>query len=155
MYSLVKYLLITLNIFLVVALVYSIKKSLELKPDLTLVKRKIKPKELAVDKKVVAKNWEALMKKSEVAPPQSYVLAIIEADKFVDDILKKLGYEGEHMADRLARLNDSDVKSLPKLWRAHRVRNDLAHTPDFEINSVDAKEILEIYEKFLKELGVL
>jgi len=150
-----KYFIILLDIVLIAAFFYSLKKSLELKPNLRLIKRKLKPKESLVDKIVTTKSWEALINKSEANPPQSYVFAIIEADKFVDDILKKLGYEGEHMADRLARLNDSDVKSLPKLWRVHRVRNDLVHTPDFEINAVDAKEILEIYEKFLKELGVL
>ncbi len=150
-----KYFIIFLDIILVVAFFYSLKKSLELRPDLTLIKRKLKPKESLVDKVVTAKHWEALLKKSEANPPQSFVFAIIEADKFTDNILKKLGYEGEHMADRLARLNDGDVKSLPKLWRVHRVRNDLVHTPDFEINAVDAKEILEVYEKFLKELQVL
>ncbi|MDP3975076.1 MAG: hypothetical protein Q8P88_02220, partial [Candidatus Jorgensenbacteria bacterium] len=85
----------------------------------------------------------------------SYVLAIIEADKLVDDALKTSGLQGEHMADRLEKLRVEDYPTLDRLWRAHRVRNELVHTPDFGINEGDAKDVLRVYEKFLKELGAL
>ncbi|MFH1193130.1 MAG: hypothetical protein V1656_02320 [Candidatus Jorgensenbacteria bacterium] len=110
---------------------------------------------LDAKRKAVQARWQRILTKAAANPPQSYVFAIIEADKCVDDVLKDLGLRGEHMADRLEQLNASDFKTFEKLWRAHRVRNELVHTPDFGISPADAKEILEIYGKFLKELEVL
>lgn len=100
-------------------------------------------------------RWQRIMAKAFAAPPQSLTLAIIDADKCVDDALKELGLEGEHMADRLEQLNPSDFGTLQNLWRAHRIRNDLVHTPDFSIEPADAEEVLKMYEAFLKELGIL
>ena len=62
---------------------------------------------------------------------------------------------GEHMADRLERLASRYLKSINKLWQAHRIRNDLVHTPGFVLNPVDAKGVLENYQDFLKEIGII
>lgn len=107
------------------------------------------------DEKLKA-HWEDILAKAESAPPQSLTLAIIEADSFIDDILKtQLNLAGEHMADRLDKLDDGDVKSLDKLWRAHRIRNDLVHTPGYFLNPHEARAVLRDYEKFLKEIEVV
>jgi hypothetical protein len=110
---------------------------------------------LAARREAVQGRWNRIIAKSASNPPQSYVIAIIEADKCVDDVLKEWGLKGEHMADRLEQLNPADFRTLDRLWRAHRIRNDLVHTPDFGVNPADAKEVLAIYEAFLKELEVL
>ncbi|MFH1161940.1 MAG: hypothetical protein V1696_01560 [Candidatus Jorgensenbacteria bacterium] len=114
-----------------------------------------RPAPLEAKREEVRERWQRILVKAASDPPQSYVLAIIEADKCVDDVLKDLGLKGEHMADRLEQLDHTDFKTFEKLWRAHRVRNDLVHTQDFSIDPTDAKEVLEIYEAFLKELGML
>jgi len=103
----------------------------------------------------LVKRWHKILLEAEKNPPHSFVLAIIEADKFVDEVLQKIGLGGEHMADRLERLSTYDLKTLDQVWRVHRIRNELVHSPDFQISPVDAKEVLNIYEKFLEELGVL
>ena len=114
-----------------------------------------RPAPLETKWEAVWARWQRILAKAAANPPQSYVIAIIEADKCVDDVLKDLGLSGEHMADRLEQLDASDFKTFEKLWRAHRVRNELVHTPDFGIDPADAKEVLEIYEAFLKELEML
>ncbi len=108
-----------------------------------------------LDQEKFSARWARIVEKAFQSPPQSLVLGVIEADKCVDDALKGLGLEGEHMADRLEQIRAEDYPSLDRLWRAHRVRNELVHTPDFGIDAEDAKDILAIYEKFLKELGAL
>ncbi|MFA6131418.1 MAG: hypothetical protein WC730_04145 [Patescibacteria group bacterium] len=101
-------------------------------------------------------QWQKILNKSESAVPQSLSLAIIEADTFVDNILKNnLKLPGEHMADRVDRLSTEDLSTLNRLWRAHRVRNDLVHTPGFYLAPQDARSILGDYEAFLKELEVV
>lgn len=100
-------------------------------------------------------RWVKILEKAYSAPPHSLNLAIIEADKLADDAIKKMGIQGEHMADRLEKLSSSDFGNIEKLWRAHRIRNELVHEPDFEISKTDAKEVLKIYDDFFKEVEKL
>ena len=102
----------------------------------------------------LVKKWQAIVEKSESMPPQSLTLGIIEADSFVDDVLKRMSLPGEHMADRLDKLG-SDLKTIDAVWKAHRVRNDVVHTPGYFLSPRDARKILKDYEAFLKELEVL
>lgn len=100
-------------------------------------------------------RWGKVMSIAAAGTPEALKLAIIDVDKLVDDILRQLGFEGEHMADRLEKISPSDVLSLNKLWDAHRVRNDLVHTPGYEISLIDGKRTIAHYEAFLKEIKVL
>ncbi|MEK7512703.1 MAG: hypothetical protein AAB601_00710 [Patescibacteria group bacterium] len=145
---------ILINLALVVLLIFTVKKSLEFRPRFVANPRAAtKPRSLRDPE--IARRWETLFAKASANPPQSYTLAIVEADKLTDEALKRLGFEGEHMADRLERLATGAMQTLDNLWRAHRLRNELVHAPDFDISEPDAREVLRVYERFLKELGVI
>lgn len=102
------------------------------------------------------RSWEAILKKAESLPPQSLTLGIIEADSFVDTVLKtRLNLPGEHMSDRLERLDDGTVNTLDALWTAHRARNNVVHTPGYVLGERDARRFLASYTAFLEELGVI
>jgi hypothetical protein len=104
---------------------------------------------------VVRERWLAVLKKAAAGTPDALKISIIDADKLVDDVLKQMGLAGEHMADRLEKLSAEDVRSLERLWRAHRLRNNLVHSLGFQISAHEAKQALENYEVFLKELKLL
>lgn len=150
-------LFIFLDLAVIIAFIVAFWYAVPLRPKFVRKPQKAANRQLplAGKQEEVKARWARILEKAPVAPPQSFVIAIIEADKCVDDVLKDLGLKGEHMADRLEKLAPEDFKTLDKLWRAHRVRNDLVHTPDFRIDSSDAEEILKLYEAFLKELEVL
>lgn len=81
-------------------------------------------------------------------------LAIIEADKLVDTVLKKSGIKGETLGERLRnaqKLISRDVYS--NMWEAHKVRNQIVHDHDFNINSVDTTLVIHRMKKFLIEIG--
>ncbi len=101
------------------------------------------------------KRWREILNKFNSGSPDSRKLAVIEADKLADEILKRLGLEGEHMADRLERVGPEDLDSLEGLWRAHRFRNNLVHSPDFSPAAHEFKSALDDYEKLFKEVGIL
>lgn len=104
---------------------------------------------------IVMERWQSITAKAKGGTPDANKVAIIDADKLVDDILKQLGLQGEHMADRLEKLSSDEVRSLDRIWRAHRLRNNLVHTPGFQLTLSEAKKALEDYEAFLKEVKVL
>lgn len=159
LYRVARVVFIALDVVLFGVFVFALKKALEYRPDLIGSFRrkeediiKVTPK---FDMKKYARHWEEIQKKAPLNPPQSFTLAIVAADNLVGDALREMGLEGEHIADRLEKLNPREIKTLNNLWRAHRVRNDLVHTTGFEIKQNEAKEVLNIFESFLKEIGAL
>jgi len=100
-------------------------------------------------------RWDSVMKRVATGSTDAMKLAIIEADKLADDALRQLGLKGEHMAARLSAIKQGDLKSIDKLWRAHRLRNDLVHTPGFTISSEKTYQALDDFQAFLKEVNVL
>lgn len=104
---------------------------------------------------VLKEHWGKIKARAAAGSPDTLRVAIIDADKFTDDVLKQMGLEGEHMADRLEKISSQEVRSLDRLWSAHRLRNNLVHTPGFQVSAAESKKALEDYEAFLKEIKVL
>lgn len=106
---------------------------------------------------VAAKErWIAIVRKANVGGADTRRMAVIEADAFVDQSLKQMGVLGEHMADRLESLNAEELLTLNRLWRAHKLRNELVHEgPQRELTAEEAQTTLQDYEVFLKEIGAL
>jgi len=81
-------------------------------------------------------------------------MAIIEADKLVDTVLKRAGIRGESMADRLRRCEKMvDRSSYQAMWDAHKVRNQIVHEFDHGFDDNRANEVLWKMKKFLVSLG--
>lgn len=86
--------------------------------------------------------------------PRSYPLAVIEADKLLDHALIELGLPGKTMGDRLKRVGDRFSK-LNSVWYAHKLRNQIAHESDFEIDYGQASRSLAAFRQALKDLGAI
>ena len=86
---------------------------------------------------------------------KDFKTALIEADALVDAALRVDGFSGETMADRLRAVPIGRLSSLDELWRAHRVRNDIAHDPHYAVSPREGHDMMKIYKKALEELGAL
>ena len=84
----------------------------------------------------------------------SYSMTIIEADKLLDKALNEMGVAGKTMGDRLKKSGDrfTDINAV---WRAHKLRNAIAHESDLEIGYKQAATALGIYKQALKDLGAI
>jgi hypothetical protein len=101
------------------------------------------------------KKWEAIIKKIKQGDDNAWKIAIIEADKYFDDVLISTGYDGRDMGDRLKQISKAQIANIEEIWQAHKIRNFLVHEPDFEIKQEEAERVIKVYEKALKELQVL
>ncbi len=97
-------------------------------------------------------KWEKILEKIKSGDERDLNLAIIKADSLIDDILCLHGCPGNDMGERLKSLNRDDYKHLDDLWEAHKVRNRLAHEPDYHINKDEAKKVINLYHVALEEL---
>ena len=84
----------------------------------------------------------------------TYITTIIEADKLLDKAMIEVGVVGKTMGDRLKRIG-SRFSNLNAVWRAHKLRNAIAHESDIEVTFKQASNALQIYKQALKDLGAI
>ena len=100
-------------------------------------------------------NWQAIRELADSPSASDWNMAILRADAQLDDTLDHLGYEGETIAERLKIVDPTKLKSMDRVWSAHRLRNTIAHDPLQEYTREMMTHALQSYEIAFKELGVL
>lgn len=140
-------------IYFFVSIVYFIKKShylewLWLEP----IRDRFTRKDYGM--KRIDSDWNKIKKRLEGATEADYKLALIEADGMLDDVLKKLGYKGESLGDRLRVTTTEVISNLDDVWKAHNVRSCIVRDPNYQLTLEETKKVLAIYEKAFKDLDV-
>lgn len=150
----IRILAIVLDVLLLGLLVFSIQRGLRFRPRLRPSRVSSKTPFTLRDA-LLRERWNLLLKKTATGAPDALKIAVIDADKLVDDVLQQLGFQGEHMADRLEQFKPGELRSFERVSRAHRIRNQLVHSPGFTLTPEEAKRTLLDYQAFLREVGVL
>ncbi len=98
-------------------------------------------------------QWEMVQKHIDSPNPAEWKLAIIEADKMLEDVINTIlpGYESLSIGEKLKKIESSDFLSLNEAWEAHKVRNKIAHESSYEITEREAKIIIGMYRKVFEE----
>ena len=97
------------------------------------------------------KQWNKIAKRLEADEESEYRLAIIEAEALFDKALTKLDYKGDNFLEKLEQLDKSTLPNIKDVHRAHKIRNDIVHDPDYKLTLDQAKEVLAIYEKATRD----
>jgi hypothetical protein len=84
----------------------------------------------------------------------TWPLAVINADKLVDEALKKRKYKGKTMGERMVSAQ-RDFSDNDGVWFAHKLRNRLVHETDIRLKEPDVKKALVGLRQALKDLGAL
>ena len=100
-------------------------------------------------------NWQDIKRLIDSPNPSDWNMAILRADSQLDDTLQHLGYEGETIADRIKIVDPTKLKSIDRVWSAHRLRNTIAHDPLQEYTREMIMHAIQSYEIAFKELGML
>ena len=58
------------------------------------------------------------------------------------------------MGERLKRV-DGRLSDINKVWYAHKIRNQIAHEPDFLLEYTTANRALASFKQALKDLGAI
>lgn len=97
-------------------------------------------------------HWQEAQKLC--ARQDTWPLAVINADKLVDEALKKRHFKGKTMGERLVAaqktLTDNDG-----IWHGHKLRNRLVHEDFTSLRENDVKVALVGFRQALKDLGAL
>ncbi len=102
------------------------------------------------------KRWDSIQKRVAENSPESWRIAIIEADILLDEALTNAGYTGQSIGDKLKTANTNSFTTVQDAWEAHKVRNEIAHTgSDFILTKKVAQETLIRFERVFREFGVI
>lgn len=88
------------------------------------------------------------------ANKETWPLAIINADNVLDEALKRSGYKGKTMGERLVAAQ-RDLSDNDGVWYGHKLRNKLVHESDTKLNQADVKDALTGIRQALRDLGAL
>lgn len=156
LYSVLRVLIIFIDMVLVFVTVYAGVELLSMRPHFIYDPRKPSRRHAAPSKiPGLSDAWQKLREEVRTGETEAIHKALIEADKITDGELKKRGYEGDTFADRLSKLEAVGMETLDRVWNSHRLRNDIIHTPGFEVSLGRAEQAMNDYEAFLKEIGAL
>jgi hypothetical protein len=100
-------------------------------------------------------RWAQVLGHLESVQESEWKVAVLEADKLVDDALARAGFPGESFGDRLMNIQPGALVSLDGIWWAHRIRNRLAHEMDYYLRYTEARQAVAYYEQALSELKLL
>lgn len=117
---------------------------------LLLIGRVSHGKQPKLNQQYYHQQWGELL--ARVRTPDGMVLAIIDADKLLDQALKKRRFKGKTMGERLVSaqrtLSDND-----SVWYAHKLRNRLVHEPNVRLKKKEAQTALAGFRQGLRDLG--
>lgn len=110
-----------------------------------LLRRRVRPEKFK-------NKWAELQK--YCASKETWPLAVITADKLLDEALKKKRLKGKSMGERLVaaqnHLTDNDA-----VWFAHNLSKKLIGETAIRLTQADVKRALTGFRQALKDLEVL
>jgi hypothetical protein len=113
-----------------------------------LFKRRRRP----LDVEYFTTKWKAAQ--TLCSKPETWPLAVINADKVLDEALKKSGYKGKSMGERLAAAQ-RDLSNNDSVWYGHKLRNKLVHENDVKLTKRNVRDALLGIRQALRDLGAI
>lgn len=99
-------------------------------------------------------RWLAVEQSLVRENESSYHLAVLNADKLVDQALRDKGFRGQTMGERLKAAKDK-LTHRNDIWEAHKLRNKIAHESDVRVSYDQARRALAGFKQALKDLGAI
>jgi hypothetical protein len=106
----------------------------------------------ALNKQHFRTKWADLQKLC--ANKETWPMAVINADKLLDEALKKKHFKGKTMGERLMHAQ-RQLKDNDGVWYGHKLRNRIVHEEDVRLTEKDVKKALVGLRTALRDLGAL
>lgn len=102
-------------------------------------------------------RWQKIVDQSYTNNPSDWAVAIMEADKMLEDVLRKNNYPGDTIGEMLKSAGGADqFLTLDAAWEAHKIRNKVAHGGnDFQLTDRETRRAITLFEQVFREFGVI
>lgn len=106
-----------------------------------------------LDQQKYRERWLAISN-AITADSGTQELAIINADKLLDQALRERGIAGDTMGDRIKNAKTM-FSNNNAVWSAHKLRNRIAHEDTVKLNPIVTKKAMIAFKAALKDVGAL
>ena len=113
-----------------------------------------RPEVLGMSREDIKKRWQNIEALLDRDDELSYKLAILEADKLLDHVLKSMGTGGTNLGERI-KLMSYKYPKLRNVWPAHIMRNKIAHEASYHVGKGSVRNAISQFKQALRELGTL
>ncbi len=103
----------------------------------------------------IIKGWKEIRRRLKSGKPDDLKLAVVEADKILDDILRLAGYAGRDLDECLEQMPANQFSNFEELKQAHKFSVRIVNEPGFVISLDEAKTIIGTYKKAFQELNLI
>ncbi len=99
-------------------------------------------------------SWKKIIKMARSNNSKKHREAIILADDLANDVLADIAILGKDLEEKLENAGDRNISNIPELISASQKAKELSDDEGILIGRKEAIEILVIYEKLLREIGI-
>ncbi len=107
---------------------------------------------------VASKNprWDLVMTLASSGNESDWRRAILEADVMLASLLVEKGYRGDTVGEQLKDVNPLQFNTLDLAWKAHKMRNAIAHLGEaFPLSQRDTQTTIDQYARVFEEFGII
>lgn len=97
-------------------------------------------------------KWIQIEKNMQSHNMSEWRVAILEADILLYEMLSQMGYEGNSIGEILKNVDKANFVTLDDAWKAHRIRNIIAHEgANYELSKDEAERTIRLYKRVFDE----
>ena len=101
------------------------------------------------------KAWKQIQERLKSDDQNDWKLAILEADRILNEILKMSGYLGDDLDEKLEIITPAQLANVEDAKMAHRVKNKIEKDPTDEITRKEAEEAIAIYKESFRQMNLI
>lgn len=87
--------------------------------------------------------------------PEDYKKAVVLAEELFNKILKMANFSGENLKQRISKVSDSQLNFQEDILWAYNLKEGILTDEDFIVDYEEAKRAVYIFQRALKEVGVI
>jgi len=87
--------------------------------------------------------------------PKDYKKAVVLAEELLGRVLKVADFSGENLEKKISKVPDSQLNFKEDIIWACKLKEKIVSDEEFEIDHEEAKRAVYIFQRALKEIGVI
>jgi len=99
-------------------------------------------------------KWLAIEQSVQEGQESTYHLALMNADKLLDQALKERGFHGNTMGERMKSAQKAWTNAN-QIWTAHKLRNQIAHEYEVRVSLDMTRRALAAFKQALKDVRAI
>lgn len=107
-----------------------------------------------IDKEKYQSRWLEIEHGLNPGSRDSQYMAILKADKLLDQVLRDTGSRGQTMSERM-KSRQNAWSNANAVWAAHKIRNQIAHDENVQLSETTVRRALASFKQALKDLGAM